>query len=357
MSMFDEPLEGHAGPGLEAWDSPENMGLERDLTQREHDEAVLGREVPDWMEVTGRDAVRFIHDLMMDPPHVVPTGIPTVDRSMYGFGQQKGIPRGTYMIVGGASNVGKTQMGLHLARNAAEHGEKAGFISLDMKERDAVLRIHQAIAGNAVPAGHWRPDRWKEEYAVSLQDALVQWRLSLGGETPETWGSLAVFATPYCGLASVNDAILRGIDAGGTFFVVDHLQKIDVEGFGSSQIAGRAEAISERLDNLADEYGVTIVGLSQLHRRASEDRSRKPQMQDLWGGTAMESNASVVLMLDHSRYRHDREKTYISRTWVILDKNQLGPKGIEIPVEWNHRGLKIREALDDEVSLWPDSKK
>lgn len=301
---------------------------------------------PGWIDVTSHDAAYFIADLMGSPPPPIPTLVPAIDRSMWTWGQRKGIPRGTYALVGGASNIGKTQFGLHLARAAAMAGERTGFVSLDMKLRDALLRIHMAIV-DEVPPTHWQPDRWKPEYETLLKDGLRRWRLSIEGD-------LGIYAVPHGTLEWTKHSIEKGIDAGATYFVVDHLQKIRVSGFGDNQIASRAEVISETLDNLCDEHNVTIVGLSQLNREASRLGDRSPTMHDLWGGTAMEANAAVVIMLDHSRYARDVKAHHIGRTWVILAKNNMGPKGFEIPVEWDHRTFALREALDDEVHLWPD---
>lgn len=296
-----------------------------------------------WLDVTSQVAASATHDRMANPVPIVPTGLEAIDRAFMSWGQGRGIPRGTYMLVGGASNVGKTQWGLQMARNAANAGERAGVVSLDMKEKDALLRIHQALV-QEIPGQDWRPDRWKQEYETMLRDGLVRWRQSITGE-------LGIYAVAVGDLTWVEASLHRGIEAGVTFFVVDHLQKIRVQGVNSPY--DRAELISETLDNFCDEHGVTIVGLSQLNREASRDRQRKPIMQDLLGGTSLESNAQVVIMLDHSRYARDEERHHLGRTWVMLDKNQMGPKNFEVAVEVNHATLAYREARPDEMHLWP----
>ncbi len=118
------------------------------------------------LDITSARAASGLHERMMNPLPVVPTGLAPIDRAMLGWGMGKGIPRGTYMLIGGASNAGKTQLGLSIARNAANQGEKTVVVSLDMKERDAMLRLHQALV-HEIPRDHWRPDRWKPEYAAA----------------------------------------------------------------------------------------------------------------------------------------------------------------------------------------------
>lgn len=302
-----------------------------------------------WVDVTAPEVAHDIHDRMMDAPPVVSLGVPQLDKAMMTWGQGKGIPRGTYVIVGGASNIGKTQYGLALLMEAAKVGERAGLVSLDMKRRDALLRLHAAMVAD-IPGSHWRPDRWRPEYEGALVEGLRRWRMG----SP---GGIGIVAPPVGDLDLVKTTIVDGVDAGCSFFVVDHLQKIRVGGYSDGQISARAEVVSETLDNLADTYDVTVVGLSQLNREATKQRDRSPRKEDLWGGTAMESNAAVVVMLDHSRYARDPQHHHIGRTYVLLDKNQMGPKGFDVPVLWDHRRLKIREALPDELGEWPGAAK
>lgn len=297
----------------------------------------------EWLDITSGIAAEYIHDRMANPLPVVSMGLESFDRTMMSWGMGRGLVRGTYAIVGGASNVGKTQYGLSMARNAANAGERAGVISLDMKKADALLRLHQALVPE-IPNDRWRPDRWQPEYRTMLKDGLVRWRRSVKGE-------LGLNAMTTGDVDYVVEEIHKGIEAGVTFFVIDHLQKVSVRGVRSP--ADRAEVISEALDNICDEYEVTIIGLSQLNREASRDRNRVPIMQDLLGGTSLESNTQVVIMLDHSRYERDEDRPHLGRTWLMLDKNQQGPKGFEVAVEINHANLSYREARPDEIHLWP----
>lgn len=303
-----------------------------------------------WLDVTDNEAAHGIHDRMTDKPAVVPTGLSSIDQAMWLWGDRRGIPRGTYMILGGASNVGKTQGGLWLAKQAANAGEKAAFLSLDMKKQDAIARIHQALTVGVIPWQDWIPSRWKPEYETVLKDAIRSYRLGIDG-------AIGIHSGGGRTLDWVDALIREAVEIGATFFVVDHVQKIKVTGAGADDVRGRAEITSERLDDLCDEYDITICALSQLNRLASRETDRRPTMADLWGGMAMEANSAVVIMLDHSRYERDEKLPYIGRTYWLLDKNQTGPKNIEVPVEVNHATLGFREANEDELSLWPETRK
>ena len=305
-------------------------------------------ELEPWLDITDNSAAYDIHDTMTSRPTVVPTGLPSIDGALWLWGDRRGIPRGTYMLIGGASNIGKTQVGLMLAKQAADAGERSAILSLDMRKRDAIARIHQALTVGKIPWQDWVPSRWRPEYEQVLKDAIRKYRMSITG-------AIGIHSGGRRTLDGVELLIREAADVGATFFVVDHVQKIKVGGLGADNIMGRAEVVSEKLDDLCDELNVTICALSQLNRMASRETDRRPTMFDLWGGTAMESNSALVIMLDHSRYKRDEKLPYVGYTYWLLEKNQFGPKAISVPVEVNHATLSIREAEPDEVSKYWDT--
>lgn len=78
-------------------------------------------------------------------------------------------------------------------------------------------------------------------------------------------------------------------------------------------------------------------------------------MEGMYGSASLEGDADQVVLLDHSRYEKDIVRPWIHRTYVLLVKNRWGGKG-EIPIEWDWRTFRVREALDDELHLWPGQK-
>jgi replicative DNA helicase len=307
-----------------------------------------------WLNVASSEAARLIDERMRTDKQLTSTGLPSIDRAMFLWGDRRGIPQGSYVLVGGASNVGKTLFGLHLLMQAAKGGQRAGLVSLDMKNRDAIARLHQAMVP-AIPLGEWRPSRWTEEHGLRLTDGLARYldRLTrMAPDRPEKWGDVAIHEGRSRDLSAVAERIREGAEVGFTFFVVDHLQKIRVSTL-RGDVYATADVVSETLDDLVDELDVTIVGLSQLNRLASRETTRRPTMFDLHGGTSMESNAAVVLMLDHSRAQMDTRRHNLIRTYVLLEKNQIGPKAIQAPVLVDAATLTVTEAMPDEEHLWP----
>lgn len=299
-----------------------------------------------WLDITSSAAVDLIHERMTRKAVVTPTGFRDIDRNILLWGDARGIPQGSLVIIGGASNAGKTQFGLWLLRQAAETGQRAGMISLDMKNRDAIARFHMGLVGQKIPYHGWRPSTWQEGYRQTMNDELRKWRMAREA------GDIAIHMDRNRSLAAVMEKLHEGVEAGATFFVLDHMQKVRVDSLRGDPFA-TADLITETLDDFVDEHDVTVVGLSQLNRNASRETDRSPTMYDLWGGTSMEANSAIVIMLDHSRYARLDAAPHISRSWVLLEKNQMGPKRLEVAIEIDHATLSFREADRRELDSWP----
>ena len=298
-----------------------------------------------WLPVTGKLATGMIHRRMDDNRSVLPTGLPSIDKSIYLWGDRRGMPRGSYVLVGGASNVGKTLFGMHLLIQAGRAGEHAGLISLDMKNRDAIARIMQSMV-TEIDFKHWQPSKWQAEYRELLNERMAEIDASLPG-------TIQFQGNRYRDLHRVVEYIRHGAKEGITVFIVDHLQKIRVTE-SRGDVFTTADVVSETMDDLVDELDVTIVGLSQLNRNASRETDRSPTMFDLHGGTSMESNAAFVFMLDHSLVAKDKQKPHILRTWLKFEKNQMGPKNIRVPILVDAAQLSVMEGLPHEEHMWPE---
>lgn len=276
------------------------------------------------------------------------TGIPSWDAACDETGG-KGLGDWWYLVLGGASNAGKTQLMLHLVRQAAESGHVPGVITMEVP----LPGLQRRTYSNLTSFGFYDflPHRWAEgdsaEKVERLKNEVGQYRAN-GGE-PRSMLVAEQQKPPTLG--DITEACTALLESGATVVFLDHLQLIRAS---ADEIADRATEISEALRWFAHGNRVLVVALSQLNRLASRERSRMPTMHDLLGGTSIESNANMVCLLDHSRQERDPLHTHRMRTYVYVDKNREGPNRLLIPVEVDFRTGIWREALPDEEHLWPD---
>jgi replicative DNA helicase len=297
----------------------------------------------DRIEVYTEKAAAIVDVRMRQPVHTVPTGLPDIDKAFRLWGDRKGIPRGSYVIIGGASSAGKTRFGLWLMKNAVAAGESAELISMEMPQDELLIAQMQGIGG--LEYNDWLPSQWTEGHGDRLMTAVGQRRASSGA----TLNLCSLVGRSQLG--NVMDALEEGRANGCTFFVVDHLQLVKMDRV--RDMLDRVEIVSETLREWAFSNRVTVVGLSQLKRSASENYFQTPSIHDLWGGTSMESNASIILMLDHTRLEWDEQRNHILRYWLMLGKSRIGPDKFGVPVEVDFAKNTYRQMMQDEEYNFP----
>ena len=99
---------------------------------------------------------------------------------------------------------------------------------------------------------------------------------------------------------------------------------------------------------IAKKSLVITIGLSQFNRTTSANYAERPTIQGMMGASSVENDSDCVLLLDHTRYKRTDSE---ARTWALLGKNRHGSTG-EIPILWDYRTLRVREALPHEEGDW-----
>lgn len=291
------------------------------------------------------DYAAGLTDAMRD---TLPTGLRSWDAACDETGGL-GLGHWWYVVVGGASNAGKTQLMLHLARQASEHDLAPAVVTMEVPKRGLQRRVYS----NVTSFGYYDflPNRWTEGDDVAKAKRLKA-EIERYSQANGSMRSLAVVEHEKApSLDDIMAACERLRDDGSRCIFLDHLQLIKAP---ADQISDRATEISEALRWFAHSNKILVVALSQLNRTASRERDRRPTMHDLWGGTAIESNANQVILLDHSKQSRNANEKHLLRTWLYLDKNREGPNRVEIPVEANFKAGVWREADPHEERLWPE---
>lgn len=281
---------------------------------------------------------------------VLQTGFDDWDRACDETGQ-RGLGDWWYVLVGGASNSGKTQLLRHLARRAIDSDYTPAIITMEVSAHGLQRHYYSDIT----TFGYYDllPHAWMdgEKDAMEKLDDLMKQVEDYS--QMNTRSLIVVEAEGRPEIDQIVEEAYRLQEAGITHLFIDHAQLIKAP--RGMDIAAAAEELSENMRIFAHQKQCCTFMASQLNRSASAQRDRKPTMHDLWGGTAMESNANQVVLLDSSRNERDMQRPHLLKTWLLLDKNREGPAKVEIPVEVNFRTGVWRQADEDEIEqkLWP----
>ena len=189
------------------------------------------------------------------------------------------------IILAARPAVGKTSLGLNIARNVAIREDcPVAIFSLEMPREQVAQRLlcsEAAINSQKLRSGFLTDDEWR--------------RLSIAlGRLSEA--KIFIDDTPGISVMEVR-AKARRIKAehGLGLVVVDYLQLMRTRKQENRQ--QEISEISRSLKGLARELDVPIIAMSQLSRAVEQRQDRRPVLSDLRESGAIEQDADVVIFL------------------------------------------------------------
>ena len=218
-----------------------------------------------------------------------------------------GFFKGDLIVLAARPSVGKTTLGLQIARDVATE-KKVLFISLEMVEDSLVDKMMIGITGkdaNVIRRGNYSEDTL-DKIILGLGD-IADHKLY------QTEGSATV--------AQIRRYIEKMIIAHGepAIVFIDYLQIIADKGRSRYEIVTN---ITKELAHMAKDFKLPIVVISQLSRALEGRAEKRPELSDLKESGAIEENADVILFLyrksyySHSKIDHTAE--------LLIAKNRIG---------------------------------
>lgn len=225
-----------------------------------------------------------------------------------------GLQPSDLILLAARPSMGKTSLGLNIARNVAAGGVPVGFFSLEMSADQVVQRLictEALIEQQRLRTGRLTQDDWKRilDAATKLSDAAI-----FIDDTP---------AITFLELRSKARRLKIEHQIG--FIVVDYLQLMQL----GKRVENRVQEISEIsrfLKSLARELNVPVLALSQLSRAVEQRMDKLPMLSDLRESGSLEQDSDVVMFIYRDDYYNpDSEKKGIAD--IIIAKQRNGPTG------------------------------
>jgi replicative DNA helicase len=234
----------------------------------------------------------------------VPTGFIELDELT------NGLHPGQMIVVAARPAVGKSTLGIDIARAAAiKHNMAAAVFSLEMSRTEITMRILSA------------------EATIQLQD------LRKGLKNQEQWTKLArimgkisnaplfIDDSPNMSLMEIRAKCRRLKQQHNLrLVVIDYLQLMS----SGKKVESRQQEVAEfsrALKLLAKELEVPVIAISQLNRGPEQRTDKRPQMSDLRESGSIEQDADVVILLHRDRSDPERD----GEADVIVAKHRNGP--------------------------------
>jgi replicative DNA helicase len=240
----------------------------------------------------------------------ISTGIKDLDK-MIG-----GLMSPDLVILAGRPGMGKTSMALSIALDATrKQKQRVGVFSLEMSDAQLVQRLVSAIT--------------KIDSTKMRDGLLTEAELPVIIDAASRLSSLPIFVddTPAITItdmyAKTHQLIAtHGID----LLIVDYLQLMRGE---SSRVDRRLQIveITRRLKQMAREFKIPILALSQLSRGVENRHDKRPLLSDLKESGSIEEDADIVLFMYRDFY-YNKETRYPNVAEIHIGKNRHGPGGM-----------------------------
>lgn len=245
------------------------------------------------------------------------SGLPSGFRSLDSY--TDGFQKSELIIIAGRPSVGKTAFGLNLVLNVLKKTRlPVLFFSLEMSAQQLMYRLlsmETRLNQNKFRTGLLNQEDWEK---INLVMRIL-------GKIP-----MHFYDNPHLSTQDIRRT-LKNFDKTYSqigLIVIDYLQLMEDPVFKNANRAQEISAITRELKNIAREFEVPIIALSQLSRTIESRMDPKPMLSDLRDSGSIEQDADLVLML----YKNNQKLiTNLSPGVSIIDlsiaKQRNGPVG------------------------------
>lgn len=114
--------------------------------------------------------------------------------------------------------------------------------------------------------------------------------------------------------------------------VVDYIHLMTASGGASQNEVNRIAEITRGLKQLAMDFKIPVIALSQLNRNVSGRIDPKPTLADLRGSGSIEQDSDVVIFLYRDTEVSGRNQDQVIN--VHVGKNRQGPSNVDLELVW-----------------------
>jgi replicative DNA helicase len=235
----------------------------------------------------------------------VPTGFIELDELTHG------LHPGQMIVLAARPAVGKSTMGLDIARAAAiKHRQATAIFSLEMSRSEITMRCLSAEAQIQL----------QDLRKGTIGDAGWKKLARIMGQISDS--PLFIDDSPNMSLMEIRAKCRRLKQQHNLkLVVIDYLQLMS----SGKKVESRQQEVSEfsrALKLLAKELEVPVIAISQLNRGPEQRTDKRPQMSDLRESGSIEQDADMVILLHRDR---DPEAGREGEADVIVAKHRNGP--------------------------------
>lgn len=252
------------------------------------------------------------------------TGINTLDRAINGLQKKK------LYIIAGRPGMAKSAFALNIAQKISET-KNVLYYSLEMAEEELGLRrlaMASFIDSAKIERGKLEDTEWSK--IANTANFISSCKCNTN-------------CTPAVHINTVRAdckrmQIQQGIDA----LIIDYIGIMSMKNMGDS-IREQITNLCIQLKNIAKEFDIPVIALSQLSRGVEARADKRPMLSDLKESGGVEENADVVMLLYRDEY-YNKETEFKNLLEVDIAKQRGGRTG-RINLAWLPQYQKVADAV------------
>lgn len=269
-----------------------------------------------------------------------------VSTGLYDLDQRyNGLQAGKLYVVAGRPSMGKTTLALNWVTEVAKQGKSCAVFSMEMTNEELTQKF-------LASAGSLDLSRLNKPWTMEESD----WAHVAQGIKGLREASIALDDTSALSPAMIRSRIRRFLhDAKADLglVVIDYLQLMHGDKASYPNRESEISEISRTMKQLAKEFNVPIVLISQLNRSLESRPNKRPLMSDLRESGAIEQDADVILMVYREEVYSPENSECHGKAELITRKCRGGVSGTDA-VQWQGNYQRFK-SFDSGYEDYPES--
>jgi len=229
-----------------------------------------------------------------------------------------GFRAGDYIILAGATGVGKSAFANTIIAEVAKNGKRVMYVNREMSERQMIGRLKS----NLYSVSH---------ELIEKPETMSQYQLSELMRVSDEFRKLPIelYSSSLRTPAQIEAEFLRlrGIGRPVDFIVLDYLTLFST-GEKHKSLYEEVSALSWQFKTMATDLSVPVLCLAQLSRKPSERTNKRPLLSDLRESGTIEQDATAVMLIYRDEMYNENSPD-IGIAEIHVAKNRNGKTGTD----------------------------
>ena len=245
----------------------------------------------------------------------------------------QGFQKSDLIVIAGRPSMGKTAFCLNISLNVIKKFKlPVLFFSLEMSKEQLTYRLltnETSIMNSRLKTGNLYEDDWLKINSTIKELSCLPFFID---DTPD----LSIHDIQ----AKIKKLMFEHNKVG--LVIIDYLQLMQNSKFKPDSRVQELSQITRSLKNLAREFEIPVIALSQLSRSVETRTNKRPLLSDLRESGSIEQDADLVLMLYRESYYNTLPHPDNSPNLVelIIAKQRNGPLGT-VTLEFDAKRTKF----------------